>query len=63
MTSDLIHAGTLTLNSQQFSDFNFTWSANFAQGTYTLIAFRSYSGNLGAITSGTIDGFPASLAI
>ena len=62
-TSDMIHAGTLTLNGQQFSDFNFTWSANFGQGIYPLIAFGSTSGSLGANTSGTIDGFPATLAV
>ena len=62
-TSDLIHAGTLTLNSQRFSDFDFTWSANFGQGTYPLIAFLSSSGSLGANASGTIDGFPATLAV
>ncbi len=62
-TSSMISAGSLTLNGQQFSDFNFTWSGNFGRGIYPLIAFGSTSGSLGAITSGTIDGFPATLAV
>ena len=53
----------LTLNGQQFSDFNFTWSANFGPGIYALIGFGSSSGSLGANTSGTIDGYPATLAV
>ncbi len=62
-TSSMINAGSLALNGQQFTDFNFTWSGNFGQGTYPLIAFLSSSGSLGANTIGTIDGFPATLAV
>src|SRR5208282_3020575 len=61
--SDMISAGKLALNNQQFSDFSFTWTDNFAPGNYNLIAFTSSSGNLGSLTSGTIDGLPAMLAI
>ena len=46
-TSDMISAGNLTLNSQQFSDFHFMWSASFAPGIYPLIGFASSSGSLG----------------
>ncbi len=62
-TSSMISCGALTLNGQQFSDFNFMPSANFALGSYPLIAFGSTSGSLGNSTSGTIDGFPATLAV
>ena len=55
-------SGNLTFNGQQFSDFNFTWSANFAPGSYTLIGAGSISG-LGSNLSGTIDGLPASLSL
>ena len=63
LTSDMISCGTLVLSDQQFSDFNFVPTANFGLGTCDLITFGSSSGSLGAITSGTIDGLPASLAI
>jgi autotransporter-associated beta strand protein len=64
-TSDAISmsSGELVLSSQQFSDFNFTWTSNFGQGTFDLIAFTSRSGSLGQNTSGTIDGLPASIAV
>ena len=64
-TSDEINMplGNLSLNSQQFSDFDFTWSANFGPGNYELIDFGSSSGSLGGNTSGTIDGLPATLAV
>ncbi len=55
--------GLLSLNGQQFSDFNFTPLAGFAPGSYTLIDAGSISGGLGANTSGTIDGLPANLAM
>ena len=55
--------GLLALNGQQFSDFNFTPLAGFGEGTYTLIDAGSISGSLGSGTSGTIDGFQASLAV
>ena len=54
-------SGTLTLNGQQFSDFNFAWTAGFGPGTYTLINAESITGL--ASTSGTIDGYPATLAV
>ncbi len=62
-TSDMISTAALVLTHQQFSDFNFTCSANFVPGSYNLIGFGSSSGSLGANTSGTIDGYPATLAI
>jgi autotransporter-associated beta strand protein len=61
-TSDEISCGSLALNHQQFTDFHFAWTSNFAPGSYNLIAFGSYSGSL-ASTSGTIDGYPATLAV
>ncbi len=61
-TSDEISCGSLALNNQQFSDFHFTWSANFGPGSYDLIAFGSSSGSL-ASASGTIDGYAATLAV
>ena len=62
-TSDEISCGSLALNGQQFSDFNFVPTANFVPGVYDLIAFGSYSGSLGASTTGTLDGYPATLEI
>jgi fibronectin-binding autotransporter adhesin len=63
-TSDLVSCGSLTLNGQQFSDFNFTWTSNFGPGTYNLIAFGTLGGaGPGSNRSGTIDGYPASLVI
>jgi autotransporter-associated beta strand protein len=59
----LMSAGTLELNGQQFSDFNFTPLAGFGRGTYTLIDAGSITGSLGSTTSGTIDGLQASLAV
>jgi hypothetical protein len=38
-------------------------TVNFGPGTYDLIEAGSISGSLSASTSGTIDGYPASLAI
>ena len=54
--------GTLSLNNQQFSDFNFTPLAGFGQGTYTLIVAGSVSGNL-ASNSGMVGGYAATLAV
>jgi autotransporter-associated beta strand protein len=59
----LMPTGLLVLGGQQFSDFNFTPLAGFSPGSYTLIDAGSISGNLGANTSGTIDGLPATLAV
>ena len=63
-TGDLILAGNLALNGQQFSDFNFTWTNNFGPGAYDLIESGSVpSGSLGTNVSGAIDGLPASIAV
>jgi hypothetical protein len=64
-TSDeiLLPTGQLTLNGQQFSDFNFTPLAGFAPGTYTLIDAGGIAGALGASTSGTIAGRDSTLAL
>jgi autotransporter-associated beta strand protein len=62
-TSDMISCGTLTLSGQQFSDFTFTWSANFGPGNYNLIDAGLVSGVLGTSTSGTINGDPATLSV
>ncbi len=64
-TSDevLMPTGELILSGQQFSSFNFTWTADFGPGTYDLITFGSSSGSLGANTSGSIDGLPAALTV
>ena len=63
-TSSLISSRYLSLNSQQFNNFNFTPTANFGPGSYPLIEAGSVaSGILGISTSGTIDGLPATLAI
>ena len=62
-TSDMIACGNLALNGQQFTDFNFTWTTNFGPGLYNLIDFASSSGSLGTNTSGTVDGYPATLAV
>ncbi len=56
-------SGPLVLSGQQFADFNFTWSANVAPGTYNLIDAQSITGSLGTSTSGTIDGLPANIAV
>lgn len=65
LTSDAISMplGTLLLNDQQFTDFNFAPTSNFGQGTYTLIDAGSIEGSLGSGTSGIIDGLPATLAV
>jgi hypothetical protein len=62
-TSSMIQTGNFTPDNQQFSDFHFTWSANFAPGSYNLITFASSGGSLGANTSGSIDGYAATLAV
>ena len=62
-TSDMVVCGSLTLNGQRFSAFDFTWSSNFGPGNYDLIEFASSTGTLGTITSGTIDGLPATLSL
>ena len=56
-------AGLLALDDQQFSDFNFMFLNGFGRGTYTLIDAGSVSGQLGANVHGTIDGYPATLAV
>ncbi len=63
-TSDEISCASLALNNQQFSDFHFTPTANFVPGTYDLIESGAVPiGTLGSNTSGTIDGYSATLAI
>jgi autotransporter-associated beta strand protein len=59
----LMPTGLLTLNGQQFSDINFTPLVGFGPGEYTLIEAHSINGNLESGASGTIGGFPASLAV
>ncbi len=56
-------AGVLTLDDQQFSDFNFMFLAGFRDGTYTLIDAGSISGSLGSNLSGAINGHTATLAV
>ena len=65
MTSSMISCGSLVLSSPlEFSNFEFTPTANFRPGTYDLIAAGSLpSGVLGNSVSGTIDGLPANLAV
>ena len=63
-TSDEIACGNVALNGQQFGDFHFTWSASFGPGQYNLIEAGSMpSGTLGGNTSGSIDNYPATLAV
>jgi hypothetical protein len=62
-TSSMMDAGALALNGQQFSDFKFAPLANFGPGLYHLIDAGSVSGSLGASTSGTFDGYTATLAV
>jgi fibronectin-binding autotransporter adhesin len=64
-TSDMISMpfGNVTLNGQRFSDFDFTPSASFGPGSYTLIDFGSRTGSLGANTSGLVGVYPAALSI
>jgi autotransporter-associated beta strand protein len=59
----LMPASLLSLNGQQFSDFNFTALGGFGPGSYTLIDAGAISGGLGGNNSGTISGLPATLAI
>jgi autotransporter-associated beta strand protein len=59
----LMPSGQLILSDQQFSDFDFTVQTGFGRGTYTLIDAELISGSLGPITSGTVDGYPATLAV
>jgi hypothetical protein len=66
LTSSMVMmpTGTLALNYQQFTDFNFTPTANFGPGNYTLIEAGLITGNLSPTnTSGMVDGFAATLAI
>jgi autotransporter-associated beta strand protein len=64
-SSDLISmpSSTLTLSGQQFTDFTFTPLSGFGPGTYTLIDAAGISGGLGLITTGTINGLSATLAV
>jgi len=61
----VIGSGGLALNGQQFGNFSFNASGATA-GTYVLIddsAGSGIVGNLGAITTGTVAGFNATLSI
>ena len=64
-TSDevLMPSGVVSLNDQQFSDFDFTPLAGFGLGAYTLIDAGSISGSLGEDRSGMVGGYPANLAV
>ncbi len=63
-TSSMISCSSLTLGGQQFSNFAFPYTANFAPGTYYLIESGSApGGTLGTSTSGTIDGYSATLFV
>ncbi len=64
-TSDEISCGSLLVSSPLgFSNFDFTWTANFGPGKYNLIEAGSLPGGvLGNSTSGVIDGLPANLAV
>ena len=55
--------GLLTLSGQQLSNFNITPEPGFGPGNYCLIVAGSVSGSLGPSTSGTIGGYPATLAV
>ena len=59
----LMPSGELILSGQQFSDFNFMPTANFIPGIYPLIEAGSVSGSLGSSSTGTIDGYPATLLV
>jgi fibronectin-binding autotransporter adhesin len=65
LTSDEVYMPTslLSLNGQQFADFNFTPLGGFGDGTYTLIDAGSISGSLGDNVSGAINGHTATLSI
>ena len=54
-------SGTATFNGQQFSNFHFAWTDGFGPGKYTLMNAKSITGL--ASTSGTIDGYPATLSV
>ena len=56
-------SGILTLGGQQFSNFHFTWSADFGPGVYTLIDAGSISGKLGSNLNGTIGDWDASIGL
>ena len=59
----LMPTGELILSGQQLSDFKFMPTANLVPGIYPLIEAGSISGVLGSGTSGTIDGYSATLAV
>jgi len=54
---------TLTVNGQQWSDFNFTNLAGYAAGRYVLIDAGVISGYLGVVTNGTLAGVDSILSI
>jgi fibronectin-binding autotransporter adhesin len=65
-TSDevLITGGTLTLNGQNFSNFTFNAETGFGAGIYTLFdSAGGITGSLGSQTTGTVDGYNATLEL
>ena len=48
----LMPSGDLILSGQRFSAFNFTWTTNFAPGTYDLIAFGTLDDAMAINASG-----------
>ena len=66
LTRSMISCGNLSANTPlQLSNFGFSWTSNFGPGTYDLIQSNTAipTGMLGSSTSGTIDGYPANLAV
>ena len=64
-TSEMIDCGPVVASSLGFSNFSFESTSNFRPGVYDLIYSTNTlpSGVLGGSTSGSIDGYPASLAV
>ena len=63
--SDMLSCGTLVVGSPLgFSNFDFTHTPNFGPGEYKLIEATSLPGGaLSGGTSGSVDGYPANLAV
>jgi fibronectin-binding autotransporter adhesin len=64
-SDEVVVNGTLTLNNQQFTDFAFNLlSAPTAYTQYVLMSStNAVAGNLGTDTTGTVDGYAASINI
>lgn len=54
---------TLSIDGQQWSDFNFTNLAGYAAGRYVLIDAQAIVGALGAVTNGTLAGVDSILSV